>query len=388
MRSSARERLADELAAGRIVVDERERPILPTAGILAGIRRRAAGGRDSAGGTGAADGRGSAAGSAAAGGPSTRGAGGVAPALATAGTATAAAADGGWAPAMPTWSTRASLADIGLVGWIRTRLAERPARADRSRTLLGEGGGRLDRLDAWILVVLLLATLGMRTFRLEEPYQMHFDEVYHARTATEFLQAWRYGDSHDIYEWTHPHLAKYAMAAGLVLWGEDHVSGTGDLGTPVAAAAIEPRREDPLTGERAGERLHLATGAGIQTDDLRTRQTVSTFAAPGSSALAIDESAEQLLIGFDDGRLATVDLAIIGLDGVDSGVEPVPLATVDHPVTHLLATEDGLTIIAASDDRLSVVDTATGDVTGTLDLPGIADLAPAGSGPALVATPD
>ena len=189
--------------------------------------------------------------------------------------------------------------------------------------LLREGGGRLDRLDAWILIVLLLATLGMRTFRLEEPYQPHFDEVYHARTAMEFLQDWRYGESHDIYEWTHPHLAKYAMAAGLVLWGEDHVSGTGDLGTPVAAAAIEPRREDPLTGERAGERLHLATGTEIRTDDLRTRRTVSTFAAPGSSALAIDDSAEQLLIGFDDGRIATVDLAIIGLDGVDSGVEPI-----------------------------------------------------------------
>ena len=48
------------------------------------------------------------------------------------------------------------------------------------------------------------------------PARMHFDEVYHARTATEFLQSWRYGISHDIYEWTHPHLAKYAMAAGIV----------------------------------------------------------------------------------------------------------------------------------------------------------------------------
>ena len=133
---------------------------------------------------------------------------------------------------------------------------------------------------------------------------MHFDEVYHARTATEFLQAWRYGDSHDIYEWTHPHLAKYAMAAGLVLWGEDHVSGTGDLGTPIRAAAIEHRREDVFTGDRAGERVHLATGDGIRTEDLRTRATVSRIAAPGASALAVDESADQLVVGFDDGRLA------------------------------------------------------------------------------------
>ena len=69
-----------------------------------------------------------------------------------------------------------------------------------------------------------------------EPLQMHFDEVYHARTATEFLQDWRYGLSHDIYEWTHPHLAKYLMAAGIVLWGEDHVSATSDLEVPVVAS--------------------------------------------------------------------------------------------------------------------------------------------------------
>ena len=61
----------------------------------------------------------------------------------------------------------------------------------------------------------------VRMWRLDEPYQMHFDEVYHPRTATEFLQDWRYGISHDIYEWTHPHLAKYAMALGLVTFGED-----------------------------------------------------------------------------------------------------------------------------------------------------------------------
>ena len=114
--------------------------------------------------------------------------------------------------------------------------------------LVGERGGRLDRLDVWILVVLVLATLGLRTFRLAEPYQMHFDEVYHARTATEFLQSWRYGIDHEIYEWTHPHLAKYAMAGGLVLWGEDDVSATSDLGTPVAAAVIEPAATIPLAG--------------------------------------------------------------------------------------------------------------------------------------------
>jgi hypothetical protein len=304
---------------------------------------------------------------------------------AAAGAAAPAAAPSASIPILPTWGDRPSLTETGVVGWIRERLTERPVRADRSRTLVGEGGGRLDRLDVWIMAVLLLATLGLRTFRLAEPYQMHFDEVYHARTATEFLQAWRYDESHDIYEWTHPHLAKYAMAAGIVLWGGDHVQGTGDIGAPIRAAAIEHRREDVFTGDRAGERVHLATGTEIRTEDLRTRATVSVIAAPGSSALAVDDSADQLLVGFDDGRLATVDLTAIGLDGVDAGIEPIELTKVDHPIAHLLVTEDGATIIAASDSRLTAVETATGTVLGSTDLTGIADLVAAGTGPSLVA---
>ena len=66
----------------------------------------------------------------------------------------------------------------------------------------------------------MVAALVLRTFRLGEPMRMHFDEVYHARTAIEFLQDWRYGEPHAIYEYTHPHLAKYAIARGVDLLGE------------------------------------------------------------------------------------------------------------------------------------------------------------------------
>ena len=164
-----------------------------------------------------------------------------------------------------------------------------PIRPDRSRLLAGEGGGRLDRLDLWLLVVLVVASLFLRTFRLAEPYQMHFDEVYHARTATEFLQDWRYGIEHDIYEWTHPHLAKYAMAAGLVLWGGDAVRATSDLGVPVVAAVIEPRRASAGSpGGHTTERLHVATGSEIRTYDLATRVLRSVVQAPGVTALAWD----------------------------------------------------------------------------------------------------
>jgi len=288
---------------------------------------------------------------------------------------------------LPTWSPRPSFTELGIVGWLRSRLGAPPIRPDRTATLRAEPGGRLDRLDLWLLAVLIVASLLLRTFRLAEPYQMHFDEVYHARTATEFLQDWRYDIDHNIYEWTHPHLAKYAMAAGLVLWGGDQVKATSELGVPVRGAIIEPRRASP--GNRDGrtvERLHVATGSEVRTYDLRTRVLLSIVEAGGVSALAFDGASNRLILGFQDGRLATLDATTLGVAGVDIGPEPVAIATVDHPVERLLLADDGTTLAAASTGRLSLVDLAGANVIGSLDLAGVEDLASGGAGPALVAT--
>ena len=168
--------------------------------------------------------------------------------------------------------------------------AEPPTRPDRTAALARERGGRLDRLDLWLVVVLVLASLLLRTFRLAEPYQMHFDEVYHARTATEFLQDWRYGLSHDIYEWTHPHLAKYVMAAGIVLWGGDEVRATSALGVSVRAAVVEPRRATPGSRRTAGRRA-APRGDRQRDPDLRPadpRALLSVVLAEEVGAIAFD----------------------------------------------------------------------------------------------------
>ncbi len=293
------------------------------------------------------------------------------------------------AATMPTWKARPSFEETGIVGWFRARLADPPVRPDRSAVLRSEGGGRLDRLDLWLVIALVVGSMLLRTYRLEQPYQMHFDEVYHARTAAEFLQDWRYGLSHDIYEWTHPHLAKYAMAGGLVLWGGDHVGATSDLGVPVRGVAVEPRRLDQSApGSRAGERLHVATGSEVRTYDLNSRALLSVVPSPGATSVAIDDARNQLVVGGEDGSLSTLDLAYLDADGQEAGVEPLALATVDHPVDHLLVSQDGATVIAASGERLSVVDLDSGQVKGSMDLPAIADLAPGGSGSSVVADID
>ncbi len=277
-----------------------------------------------------------------------------------------------------------------LGGWLRDRLELPAIRPDRSASLVGEPGGRLDRLDLWLVVVLVLAALLLRTWRLGEPYQMHFDEVYHARTATEFLQKWRYGIDHDIYEWTHPHLAKYAMAAGLVLFGDDQVTGTSSLGSPVVDAVIEPRHDDPLAS-RAGDRLYVATGTDVRAWDLATRRQVATIGGSAATAVAVDGAVGRLYVGGSDGSIrtlsTTLELDEAATPGSLPAVQTTPLATIEGPVDGLTASGDGSWLAARSGDTVTIIDPDTGAVTGTATVTGLAALAPAGTGDALVARP-
>ena len=82
---------------------------------------------------------------------------------------------------------------------------------------LREPGRRLDRVDLAVVVGLVLFAFLFRLWRLDTPRSMHFDEVYHARSATEWLTDWQEGWTRDTYEWTHPMLAKYLIAAGIVV---------------------------------------------------------------------------------------------------------------------------------------------------------------------------
>lgn len=245
---------------------------------------------------------------------------------------------------VPEWDQERDAGALGPWAWLRARLRDEPARADRSLLLNHEKGGRLDKLDAWMLVVLAISLLTVRMWRLDEPYQMHFDEVYHPRTATEFLQDWRYGLSHDIYEWTHPHMAKYAMALGLMAFGEDHVVGESRLGVAVVDAVIEPRRDDASDSAAIeGDRLWVATGSEIRAYDLGTRDLAGTLALPGAVALAYDKGERVLYVGLRSGEIRAVDVAI--LDPTRRGppvvVDSRAFMDVGEPIKRLYVTRNG-----------------------------------------------
>ena len=296
-------------------------------------------------------------------------------------------------PVMPTWTPRPSMQEAGLWGWFTSRVLDRPVRADHSAKLEREGGGRLDRLDLWIVVVLVFAVLSLRMWRLAEPYQMHFDEVYHARTGTEFLQHWRYGISHDIYEWTHPHLAKYAMAGGVVAWGDDRVSATSSIGANVRAAARERRYGDPGRPEvRNGDRLWVATGAELRAYDLRAREPALTpIGSPGATALAVDDSDHVLYVGGEDGTIRSLDLAQVDIavgGAPDLMPELVDVGGVGAAIDLVHITDDGQSLLVATTaGEVVMLDAVTGEETGRAVLSDVAALSDAGRGPVLVATP-
>ena len=292
-------------------------------------------------------------------------------------------------PGIDNWSE-----DSGILGSARRWLFARPIRPDRSRGLHGEPPGRLDRLDVWVLAVVVVAALGLRLFRLAEPYQMHFDEVYHARTGTEFLQDWRYGIPHSIYEYTHPHLAKYAMALGIEAFGNDKVTARSELGVSVRDAAIEPRWDGTsLADRRAGDRLYVATGSEVRAYDLRDRTLITAFPIPGAGALAVDPTGHRLYVGTDDGSILELDTDT-SLDQVRAGLAardlpvPEPLGSVHARVDRLFVTPNGDYVVARSGDALTSLDPGTGAQLGQLTIKGATEMAAAGNAEALLARPE
>jgi len=233
--------------------------------------------------------------------------------------------------------------------WVVDRLSWGSLRRDRSATLAFEPGGRIDRLDLLMLVLLVVLTLTLRGFRLDQPVRMYFDEVYHARTATEFLQQWEYGEGHDIYEFTHPHLAKYAMAWGIRLAGGNEVTGTADLGVPVKDAVIEPRWiSSPDEASRRGDRLYVGTGSSLRAYDLLTRELVAELPV-AATALALDADEHRLFLADPVGGLYHLDTAAFDEQRADAGAaDPVvePLAGgPGAPVEQLLATDTALVTV-------------------------------------------
>ena len=181
---------------------------------------------------------------------------------------------------------------------VRTRIADEQVQAGAAPR------ARLNRVDLWMVIVIAVTALSLRGWRVGEPTRFHFDEVYHVRTATEFMQHWRYDDPHPIYEYTHPHLAKYAIAAGLEVFGAPRVDGGSSYGTPILAIASRPE------GAVGAARIWVATATGIDVIDPATRAVIGTINEPSARALSVADDGSLWALSRDGDVLhATGDTA-------------------------------------------------------------------------------
>ena len=156
--------------------------------------------------------------------------------------------------------------------------ADQPA--TRPRWILPAGfaiGGPAMRRDIIIALLVALAVLGTRGFRLDWPRDMYFDEVYHARTAFELLA------QREPYEWTHPHLAKEIMALGILAFSDDRVVG----------AEAAPANVTAFTVANDGTRVYGLSDGAIQLRD-RDGTDPRTLTSLGSAPLALSVDGDRL----------------------------------------------------------------------------------------------
>jgi predicted membrane-bound dolichyl-phosphate-mannose-protein mannosyltransferase/Gpi18-like mannosyltransferase len=223
----------------------------------------------------------------------------------------------------------------------------------------GLGPGRLPtRRDVTIAVLIALAVLVTRGYRLDWPRDMYFDEVYHARTAFELLA------QREPYEWTHPHLAKEIMALGILAFGDDRVVAhepappqgsptafvVGNDGTRVSVADGFEVVVQPRAGPAASRALGVdAKALAIQADHVIAMSDNALVLVPlaeGASRAGL----QKIQLPFADARSLSLagDRVVVGGPtalAIYASLESAPVV-VAIPTVAVTAKTDGSEIYA------------------------------------------
>ncbi len=242
--------------------------------------------------------------------------------------------------------------------------------------------------DVMLAILVALAVIATRGYRLDQPRDMYFDEVYHARTAFELLA------QREPYEWTHPHLAKEIMALGIAAFGGDEVTARESAPSDVTAFAVSndgaraygfadgtvtlpPPRHDPTIGERLGLARPIDGGVVVGK---RVDGPVRAIAFDGSDVYALTDRSVSKLTGDERSRPhavgAPTSFAVSrarAIVGGPSGIQIVPMGSDAAPfhlplhVAALTARPDGNEIyVADAAGTVHVVDAGTGQEAGTM----------------------
>ncbi|HEX2294308.1 MAG TPA: phospholipid carrier-dependent glycosyltransferase [Actinomycetota bacterium] len=183
---------------------------------------------------------------------------------------------------------------------------ERPAEEPRPRPRQWSVGLHpIGRKGAALAGAVFLVVVPTRLVGLSSPQEMYFDEIYHARTAGEYLEG------RDAYEFTHPPLGKELMALSIATLGSWEAERGGDAppglvggyvdsdGTGVAWAAPAPGGGEGVlwTATAAGECSLEAVGEGIP---LTVRPT-AVAVAPGGAFVGGESGNRSVVVRYSGG---------------------------------------------------------------------------------------
>jgi predicted membrane-bound dolichyl-phosphate-mannose-protein mannosyltransferase/Gpi18-like mannosyltransferase len=236
------------------------------------------------------------------------------------------------------------------------------------------------RRDLGIAFLVALVVLLTRGYRLDQPRDMYFDEVYHARTAYELLA------QREPYEWTHPHLAKEIMALGILAFGDNRVVGTEE-GDPLALRFAVSN--DGLRAYAEPGALVIQTRDGEEVAKVQTPNVgkPNQVAFDGDEVILVSDLAIQRF-GSDGHVIATAqrpnDLGLIralvvagrriAIAGQSAVLIYDDLATaprvLQRTATAMTAKPDGSVLYLLVDNTVRVIDPTTGNETASYNTRG------------------
>ena len=244
------------------------------------------------------------------------------------------------------WSTEPRATAVRSAATQRKRVDAVPRRA---AIVKPEPRRALTRIDLWLLVLVSVSALSLRGWRVGEPTHFQFDEVYHVRTATEFMQDWKYGEPHAIYEYTHPHLAKYLIALGLETFGAPRVDAHTTY--PTTIGAITARPEDAISRGR----IWIAGPEEISIIDAATRAAVGSL--PVRNVSHLFASSDGSIWGTTDSGTLFVADRVTADQGGESGLRTWQIT--GGAVSGIASLADGGVALVQRDQLLLIRDGVT-----------------------------
>lgn len=233
--------------------------------------------------------------------------------------------------------------------------------------------GRIRPRDLGIAVLIALVLGLVRVAGLDRPLGWYFDEDLHGRTATELLQDWRYGMPHELEEWTHPHLAKYLMAASIETLGGHGVRDTLDLGvSEVRDIAVEPGATGSGGSRARDTRLYAATPDGILVRSLPGDAPALQLEVAPTDRLAMAPDDRVLFAATDDGSLLRIDTSQLAPDAPPTDAPFIAIvAETGAPIDGLWALPGGSAAIRTGDTLTLIGPDGTSMATAA---PGLTDV--------------